>query len=65
MPKDVSSLKDRVREVPVLEIIVAGEKVGVVKLRIAYRGGGYHVEVVGEGVTRVGRSLPDWPEALS
>ena len=42
-----------------------GERKGVVKLKIEYRRGGFHVSVGVDGATRVGRALPDWPEALS
>ena len=35
------------------------------KVRVEYRGEGFYVSVVVEGTTRVGRALPDWPEALS
>ena len=65
MSKEVSSFESRVREIPLMEFWMHGEKKGVLKMRIEYRRGGFHVAVVGEGATRVGRSLPDWPEALS
>ena len=65
MSEEVSSLNKRVRSVALMEIWEHGERKGVVKMKVEYRGGGFHVGVVVEGATRVGRALPDWPEALS
>ena len=55
----------KVREVPVLEVIRVGETVSVVKMRLEKKGLGVKVSFRGVPVTRVGRTLPDWPEALS
>ena len=55
----------QVREVPVVEFISNGERVGTVNARIEHRPGRFEVSVFTVPVTRVGRTLPDWPEALS
>jgi len=62
---ETSSLGSRVRETPVLEFVRVGETVAVVKMKLEKVGLGVKVSFRGVPVTRVGRSLPDWPEALS
>ena len=55
----------RVRDTPVVELIMNGESVGLVNARIEHRPGRLEVSVYTVPVTRIGRTLPDWPEALS
>ena len=50
---------------PVLEFVRYGERVSTVNARIVHRPGRLEVSVYVVPVTRVGRSLPDWPRALS
>ncbi len=55
----------QVRDVPVLEFVRYGERVSTVNARIVHRPGRLEVSVYVVPVTRVGRTLPDWPRALS
>ena len=62
--KELSSGR-RVRDTPVVEFIFNGDRVGAVNARIEHRPGRLEVSVYTVPVTRIGRTLPDWPEALS
>ncbi len=55
----------QVRDVPVLEFVRYGERVSTVNVRMRKQGDRIKVSFRVVPVTRVGRSLPDWPEALS
>ena len=66
MAKEASlSSVRRVRDTPVVEILANGESVGVVNARIEHRPGRLEVLIYAVPVTRIGRTLPDWPRALS
>ncbi len=58
-------LSVRVRDVPVVEFVRYGERVSTVNVRLGCSGLGYSLSLFVVPVTRVGRSLPDWPRALS
>ena len=55
----------RVRDTPVVELIMNGERVSTFNARIEHRPGRLEVSVYAVPVTRIGRTLPDWPRALS
>ena len=50
---------------PLFCFLLVGETVCTVNLHMHWRGRALHFELSAVPVTHVGRSLPDWPRALS
>ena len=51
--------------IPIVEYYLQGECVSTVNVELSCGEGGFQVVVHAVPVTRIGRSLPDWPQALS
>ena len=55
----------RVVETPIVEFLQHGERVATVNVRLSFAGGAVRLSLHTVPATRLGRSLPDWPRALS
>ena len=55
----------RVVETPVVEFLQHGERVATVNVRLSFSGGAFRLSMRTVPATRIGRTLPDWPRALS
>ena len=50
---------------PIIEFIQHGQPVGTVNVRLVFAGGAVRISLHTVPASRIGRSLPDWPRALS
>ena len=52
-------------ETPIVEYVNRGERVATVNVRLTYCRGAFCLSLHTVPATRLGRTLPDWPRALS
>ena len=56
---------EHVTDTPIVEYLARGKPVATVNVRLAYCAGAFRLSLHTVPATRLGRTMPDWPRALS